>query len=326
MCGGELSVIASYYGISPAVVETNGLRRTFGRQIAEDDGFALLWRLDAIVATARSPTLPVVATDRMTYVALAELVRRHNRKDAPPPSSLEPLTRFEHKVFSQNGEDGVLCELLWRVGVGDRWFVEFGIETGIEGNCVFLADVMGWSGLFMEPSGDAAATLARRYSANPAVRTTRALVTPENVEELFADAGVPTEPDVLSIDVDGNDYWIWQALTHYSPRIVVIEYNAQWPLSARWVQPFDPGRVWQGTDNYGASLGALRSLGETKGYQFVHTELSGNNAFFVRADIEAAMPAADVVPMRAPNHFLLGASHPPHPQPAPRIIDLDADG
>lgn len=266
-----------------------------------------------------------MSSDRATYFALAELVRGYERgEDAAQPSPREPLTRYERRVFSQNGEDGVLAELLRRVGISNRWFVEFGIETGLEGNCVFLADVMGWSGLFMEPDGDAAWVLARKYAANPAIATTRALVTPETIESLLADAGVPNEIDVLSIDVDGNDYWIWQALESYSPRVVVIEYNAQWPLDARWVQPYDPERVWEGTDNYGASLGALRSLGESKGYRFVHTELTGNNAFFVREDLDAVLPEVAVVPLRAPNHFLLGAGHPAHPEPAPRIIDLDA--
>jgi hypothetical protein len=263
-------------------------------------------------------------SDRMLYLALDELVRRHTRADVPRPSPQEPLTRHEHRVFSQNGEDGVLSELLRRVGVVSRWFVEFGIETGIEGNCVFLADVMGWSGLFLEPQPDACKELRRKYSANPAVHTKCALVRPENVEQLFAQAGVPADLDVLSIDVDGNDYWIWQALTSYSPRIVVVEYNAQWPLLGRWVQPYDPERVWQGTDNYGASLGALRSLGEEKGYRLVHTELTGNNAFFVRADLEAVLPAPEVIPLRAANHFLGGSSHPAHPEPTPNVIDLDA--
>jgi hypothetical protein len=268
-----------------------------------------------------------MASDRTTYRALEELVRRYDADSAgPPPSTQEALTRHEYRVFSQNGEDGVLAELLRRVGVGERWFVEFGIETGVEGNCVFLADVMGWSGLFMEPREDAALLLERKYAANPAVHTARALVTPEKVEQLFAAAGVPRELDVLSIDVDGNDYWIWRALKSYSPRIVVIEYNAQWPLHARWVQPYDPERVWQGTDNYGASLGALRSLGESKGYRFVHSELTGNNAFFVREDLDTVLPDAGLVPLRAANHFLLGAGHPTHPEPAPRIIDLDTSG
>jgi hypothetical protein len=265
-----------------------------------------------------------VLSDRLIYLALAELGRRHMQGGVSAPSPHEPLTRYELRGFSQNGEDGVLAELLRRVGVSSRWFVEFGIETGSEGNCVFLADVMGWSGLFMEPKEEACKELDRKYSANPAIHTRCALVRPDNVEQLFALAGVPAEPDVLSIDVDGNDFWIWQALKRYAPRIVVIEYNAQWPLGARWVQPYDPERVWQGTDNYGASLGALRSLGEEKGYRFVHTELTGNNAFFVRADLQAVLPAPELAPLRAANHFLGGAGHPGHPDPAPRVIDLDS--
>jgi hypothetical protein len=260
----------------------------------------------------------------MTYQALGELFRRHTGERDHAPPAQQPLTYCEYRVFSQNGEDGVLAELLRRLGTTNRWFVEFGIETGFEGNCVFLADVLGWSGLFMEPREDAFAGLNRKYAANPAVRTTRALVRPDNVQELFSQAGVPGEPDVLSIDVDGNDYWVWEGLKAYSPRIVVIEYNAQWPLQARWVQPYDADRVWQGSDNYGASLGALRSLGERKGYRLVHTELTGNNAFFVRADLDVPLPAPELVPERAPNHFLTGGGHPPHPDPAPVIVDLDA--
>ncbi len=265
----------------------------------------------------------MVDSDRLIYIALDELIRRHASRSSRP-SPQEPLTRYEHRVFSQNGEDGVLAELLHRVGVVSRWFVEFGIESGIQGNCVFLADVMGWSGLFLEPNEDASNELRRRYAAIPAVRTQRAFVRPDNIEELLSQAGVPTEPDVLSIDVDGNDYWIWQALNAYTPRIVVIEYNSQWPLNARWVQPYDPERQWQGTDNYGASLGALRALGEDKGYRLVHTELTGVNAFFVRADLQAVLPASEIVPLRAPNFYLTGASHPAHPAPAPQIVDLDA--
>jgi hypothetical protein len=265
-----------------------------------------------------------LTSDRNIYLALDELVRRHTHTSTAALSPRVPLTRYEYGCFSQNGEDGVLAELLGRVGTTNSWFVEFGIQSGVEGNCVLLADVLGWSGLFMESHDDAFNELHRKYAANPGVRTEHAHVGPDNLEQLFAHAGVPSEPDVLSIDVDGNDYWIWQALRSYSPRIVVIEYNAQWPLEARWVQPYDPQRAWQGTDNYGASLGALRSLGEQKGYRLVHTELTGNNAFFVRRDIDAVMPDPDVVPLRAPNHFLIGGSHPAHPAPAPAIVDLDA--
>jgi hypothetical protein len=267
--------------------------------------------------------LDAPSSDRFTYAAIDELVRRHSGTRTGMPSPREPLTRYEYRCFSQNGEDGVLAELFSRTSTTNRWFVEFGIQSGVEGNCVFLADVLGWSGLFMESGADAGNELRRKYSANPRVHTREAHVTAENVQQLFAEAGVPHELDLLSIDVDGNDYWIWKALSDYSARVVVIEYNAQWPLDARWVQRYDPERTWQGTDNYGASLGALRLLGEEKGYRLVHTELTGNNAFFVRGEVPAVLPDADVVPLRAPNHYLAGASHPAHPQPAPAIMDLD---
>jgi hypothetical protein len=267
--------------------------------------------------------VPPPSSDRGTYVALDELVRRHESTPTEAPSPREPLTRYEYRCFSQNGEDGVLAELLARASTTNRWFVEFGIQSGVEGNCVFLADVLGWSGLFMESDTDAGNELRRKYAANPRVQTRHAHVTVENVRQLFAEANVPGEPDVLSIDVDGNDYWIWKALSEYAPRVVVIEYNAHWPLDARWAQPYDPEREWQVTDNYGASLGALGLLAEDKGYRLVHTELTGNNAFFVRNDIAAVLPEPDVVPLRAANHFLIGGSAPAHPQPAPAIVDLD---
>jgi hypothetical protein len=269
---------------------------------------------------------PWRADSRPVYLALPELVRRYSLGETSPTSSEAPLTGYEYRVFSQNGEDGVIAELLRRVGVRGRWFVEFGIQNGREGNCVFLADVIGWSGLFMEAQENDYRELQRKYAGNPAVQTRQALVGPENIEQLLASADVPVEPDILSIDIDGNDYWIWQAITNYSPRIVIIEYNSHWPHDARWVQPYDPTRGWQGTSNFGASLGALHSLGEQKGYRLVHSDLTGSNAFFVRADIEAVLPAPDVIPLRGPNSLLMASGYPEPAPPAPPILDLDAPG
>jgi hypothetical protein len=139
------------------------------------------------------------------------------------------------------------------------------------------------------------------------------MITPENVQELFTASGVPTELDVLSIDVDGADYWIWEAIDAYRPRAVVIEYNSAIDPRRRLVQPADLDGGWDGTSYYGASLGALQTVGERKGYRLVHTELSGVNAFFVREDLaDGRFLAADDVPMRgAPNYFQHGRGHPP---------------
>ncbi len=266
---------------------------------------------------------------RWIYPALAELTRRY--AEAPAPTKAETaleaaggLTRFEYRVFSQNGEDGVLAELLRRAGVTRPGsFVEFGVQSGREGNCVFLADVLGWSGLFMEMAEDQHAALERKYRANPRVRTQRAQVTADNVEDLFARGGVPEEPDVVSIDVDGPEYWIWQALRRFRPRVVVVEYNSSLDPATRLVQPADAPAGWSGTDHYGASLGALDALAEEKGYQLAHTELAGVNAFFVRADLDIELPPRDAIPARAPNHFLAGHAHVPDPGGL-EYVDLDA--
>lgn len=247
------------------------------------------------------------ASDRSRgiYPALGELARRYRGVSDPPD-----LTQYELRVFSQNGEDGVLAEILRRIGVEGGGFVEFGIQDGSEGTTVFLAQVLGWPGVYLEADGAAYAALERRYAASPRVRTVHAAVEPGNVEALFAQAGVPEEPDVLSIDVDGNDYWIWHALERYRPRVVVIEYNGDLPPRAVEVMPYTPGFRWDHSSAYGASLGALEALAAEKGYVLVHTESAGVNAFFVPSDLASDLPAGDAVPRRSANHALMGLGHP----------------
>jgi glycosyltransferase involved in cell wall biosynthesis len=253
-------------------------------------------------------------TDRDVYLALAELHQRHQRIGAEPGAVEDlGLTGFELRAFSQNGEDGVLAEILRRIGAGSRSFVEFGVESGHEGNCVYLADVAGWTGLFMEASEAMFGSLQAKYSGQPGVRTIRAHVTAANVERLFEQGSVPAEPDVLSIDVDGQDYWIWQAIDRYHPRVVVIEYNSALDPRRQLVQPAQPDGEWDGSDYYGASLGALEALARSKRYRLVHTDLSAVNAFFVREDLlGASFPERDQVAVRGfPNYYQRGTVHPP---------------
>jgi hypothetical protein len=253
----------------------------------------------------------VPTTDRQVFhLALAELVRRQAE---PPIAQPEDLTAFELGVYSQNGEDGVLAEIFRRLGPGRREFVEFGVGRGVEGNSVALADVFGWSGLFMEGDDTAARSLAWKYRDNDRVRTARAMVTAENVEELFAANGVSPEPDLMSIDVDGNDLWIWKAMTRTRARVVVIEYNAHLDQSRPLVIPYDPDWVWGGTDWFGASLAALELVGAERGYRLVHTELAGANAFFVRDDYADRLDDIRSVPRRSQNYDGHGYGLPEHP-------------
>ncbi len=248
---------------------------------------------------------------RAVYDALSRLGARYAAHPGDPAAGGD-LTRHELRVFSQNGEDGVIEEILRRIGIATRTCVEFGIETGIEGNCVFLADVLGWDALFMEGNPDRFSALAGKYRHRPGVQTVQAMVGPQNIDALLAGAGMPTELDVLSIDVNGADYWIWKAIERVRPRLVVIEYNSALDPARRLVQPLEPAGGWDGTDYFGSSLGALTSLAHAKGYRLVHTDLAGVNAFYVARELAAPFGPEDRVPVRAPNYFLGGRGHPPH--------------
>ena len=234
------------------------------------------------------------------------------------------LMRFESRVTSQNGEDGVIAEILRRIGGQIRsWFVEFGAATGEEGNCVLLAD-QGWSGLFIEPEAEAFAMLEAKFAGSPAVVTRRAAVTADNVEELMADCRVPPDFDLLSVDIDGNDYWVWEAISSFLPRVVVIEYNGNLPVDRRLVMPRDDRYVWDRTDYVGASLGALRALGDRKGYELVHTDTTGVNAFFVRRDEAVDVPTGPDVPLHRANYFGAGITLQRDPLDRP-FYDLEAE-
>lgn len=219
------------------------------------------------------------------------------------------LTRYERRVFSQNGEDGVLVEIFNRVGVHNRHFVEFGVQDGTEGNAVLWADVFGWAGLFVEAAAEPFDRLRRKYAGTRVV-TTQATITADNVNDVFAAANVPSEFDLLSIDIDGNDLYVWEALIDFSPRVVVIEYNAGIDPSRPLVQPHRPDRAWDGTGAYGANLAALDVVAARHGYQLAHTDLCGVNAFYVRADLWPSL-AIDRAPRRTENHGLTGLGHRP---------------
>jgi len=268
--------------------------------------------LGVVSSLDNSPTPSRLESDRTIYLSLAELGHRYAVGASDRVGS---LTQFELRCFSQNGEDGVIAEILSRTGLLTSFFVEFGVESGREGNCVFLADVLGWKGLFIEADEVSYTALNRKYIEGGRVRTINSAVTPNNVEDLFASAEVPPDFDLLSIDVDGADYWIREALQAYRPRVVVIEYNAALGSRAALVQPRGHDQAWDGTDYFGASLGALCVLAERKGYQLVHTDLAAINAFFVRADLTGdRFPTAGEVPRRQdPNYFLQGYRHPQDP-------------
>lgn len=213
---------------------------------------------------------------------------------AHPPATLREA---EFRVFSQWGEDGILDWLTRVVPVPQKTFIEFGVEDYAEANTRFLLTQRGWSGLVFDGSERNIGRLRKdeifwRHHLTAAT----AFITRENINEWISSNGFRGPIGILSIDIDGNDYWIWEAIQVVEPAIVVCEYNALFGPERRVAVPYDPAFV-RGQAHWshlyaGASLAALVALGARKGYAFVGTNSAGNNAFFVQTTLRpASLPA-----------------------------------
>ena len=198
----------------------------------------------------------------------------------------EQLETSRHQVFSQSGEGGALAEIFRQIGGGTRFFVEFGAKDGrYLSNTANLRMSYGWKGLLLDGAApDKSGRGAESLSDASAVRVQRAFVTAENVDSLFAQLGVPRTFDLLSIDIDGNDYWVWKALHEHRPRVVIIEYNIFFSVHERRTIPYNARHQWDRSGYHGATLAALRDLGDEKGYALVYTDPYAPNAFFVCRD------------------------------------------
>lgn len=197
------------------------------------------------------------------------------------------LERYGFKVYSQNDEDGIIEEIFNRIGTTNKIFVEFGVGNGLECNSHYLLH-KGWRGVWLEGSEKNVKEMAEKFShviASGKLNGGRAFITRKNINDLISGSGTAGIIDLLSIDVDGNDYHIWQAINVVQPRVVIIEYNAKFPPNHEWVMPYKENHAWDGTDCHGASLKALEILGRQLGYQLVGTNLSGVNAFFVQQEL-----------------------------------------
>jgi hypothetical protein len=201
----------------------------------------------------------------------------------------DEIERAEFRVFSQFGEDGIIQFLVQRVPVEHRVFVEFGVEDYAESNTRFLLVNDAWRGLVVD-----AGTAHRRFLEDSRLiwRTTidavTAFIDRDNVNEIIRRGGVTGEIGLLSIDIDGNDYWVLEAIDCVSPQILVTEYNSVFGPERAVTVPYDAGFV-RGEKHFshlywGASLAAMARAADAKGLALVGGNRAGNNAFFVRRD------------------------------------------
>jgi hypothetical protein len=187
------------------------------------------------------------------------------------------LSDYASDTFSQNGEDGVIAKILSLLDVRDRWCVEFGAWDGVHlSNVRKLILEEGYSAVLIEADERKFAKLRANYADQPRVKPLLARVglREENgLDRLLTPYGIPRDFDLLSIDIDGNDYHAWKAVQDYRPKVVCVEFNPTIPNEVHFVQEADPGI------HRGASLRALCGLAREKGYELVCVLLV--NAFFV---------------------------------------------
>jgi hypothetical protein len=229
--------------------------------------------------------------DERSLLLLGRLLANQARERAAPAT----LAEAEFRVFSQWGEDGILQYLVQRLPGLPRAFVEFGVQDYVESNTRFLLLNDNWSGLIIDGSAeDIRAIRASRFHWRHDLTAVAAFVTRDNINGLiaarFGEAGI----GLLSIDLDGNDYWVWEAIA-CRPGVVACEYNSVFggerAVTVPYREDFERGAAHSSMLYFGASLAALRLLARRKGYVFVGSNSAGNNAFFVRDDLAAPFSA-----------------------------------
>lgn len=225
------------------------------------------------------------------------------------PRNISSLQEVEFKVFSQFGEDGILQYLTQNIEIANKTFIEFGVEDFSESNCRFLMLKDNWSGFVMDGSEHNINTLkSASYYWRHDIVAQAAFVTKDNVAKLLEESGFDRDLGILSIDIDGVDYWVAQELKAWRPRILIMEYNAVFGIDRAIVTPyrpdFDRTKAHHSNLYGGASLKALLLLATGWGYEIVGTNSAGNNAFFVRRDLlNARVRALSLAEAFTPSKF-----------------------
>lgn len=265
------------------------------------------------------------------------------------------INEFEKKIYSQNGEDGIIDYIFSKIKTTNKFSVEFGVGDGFESNTAYLLEKKNWNGLMMDYGSDDKIHVSNvikkawknknlgfkknlrndiRFAKKILSRNKRTKsfhfdiknerVTAENIQNLFAKYDVPINFDLLSIDIDFNDYWVWKSIVDYSPRVVIIEYNSSIPFNESKVVPYDPDYIWDGTNYFGASLLALNNLALQKGYALVGCDSNGINAFFCKTELldDYSLNSIDKL-YRSPKYGkIVDGKHIGHPVSNKKMINI----
>lgn len=238
---------------------------------------------------------------RHVYQLLTQdrLDRLRNEERYKDPKSLIP---YGHKIYSQNDEDGILCEIFRRIGTVSRTFVEIGVGNGLENNTAALL-CEGWQGLWIDSCSQDVREIRENMPnsiGSGRLQVIESFATKENINKLISSRISHREIDLLSIDIDGNDIHVLEAVSCISPRVIVVEYNAKFVPPTLYCTEYDESFVWKQDDCVGSSLKHLELRLAEKGYCLVGCNLIGINAFFVRRDLAGD---AFLQPYTAEKHY-----------------------
>jgi hypothetical protein len=204
------------------------------------------------------------------------------------------------RCFSQVDEDGLILFLIAALGISQGVFLDIGAADGINSNCANLALNFGWRGTFIDGSEADIARGRAYYERHPDTwlyppTFIHCMVNRENINQTLIEASVPPEVDLMSIDIDGNDYWIWEAITATSPKVVIIETHVEFGFN-NIVVPYDKDHVYPGLhpDYFGASPVAMERLARRKGYRLVGANRLGFNTIYIRDGLAPMLPAVSV--------------------------------
>lgn len=225
-----------------------------------------------------------------TQKALVSLGKLHS--EANKHKSVDSYQEIEFQVFSQRGEDGIIQYIIGKIDIPNRIFIEFGVENYTESNTRFLLVNNNWEGLVIDGSKDNIKFIQSDFIYWKYDLTAyHSFITKDNINQLISRYTSCSDIGLLSVDIDGNDYWVWEAINVIQPRIVICEYNSLFgpekKVTVLYNENFTRRSAHYSDLYFGASLAAFVELGEKKGYDFIGVASTGVNAFFVRKDLSA---------------------------------------
>jgi hypothetical protein len=236
----------------------------------------------------------IFSKDDVQKILLGKILTESNNRKL----SISSLSEVEFKVFSQWGDDGIIQYLINKIPISNKTFVEFGVETYHESNTRFLLMNDNWSGLVIDGSINNIKSIKNQniyWQYNLQAR--EAFITKDNINNLIEDAGIVGDIGILSVDIDGNDYWVLDAIHIIKPVIIIVEYNSVFKLNHYTIpykSDFVRSKAHYTNQYWGASIAAFNYLLKSKGYTFIGCNSNGNNGYFVQNDKICDLPTPTI--------------------------------